>query len=207
MTGLILNRWPTCLACIRRIGQPFGSINANAGAGAGAVSIVQTRAKSKTTRPQDQGVIVRLLEDIPKFGRKGVGCLRGSAPAFALCTLHSGLWALKSMYRNTADTNRLPRLLDAVFRIERGRMRNEWYPNNKAEYMTTTRFQQLGLTRSDIGDRDRAFGSSLPTPGSEATPEPEPVAPASRLHYVSVSCPLCFGRLLCALCVHQGWLD
>lgn len=31
----------------------------------------QTRAKSKTLRPQDLGVIVRLLKDIPKFGRKG----------------------------------------------------------------------------------------------------------------------------------------
>lgn len=37
-------------------------------------------------------------------------------------------------------------------------MRNLWYPTKKAEYMTSTRFQELGLTRSkDIGERDPMF--------------------------------------------------
>jgi len=39
-------------------------------------------------------------------------------------------------------------------------MRNDWFPNNKAEYMTTSRFQQLGLTRQDVGERDPMFGTS-----------------------------------------------
>ena len=36
-------------------------------------------------------------------------------------------------------------------------MRNEWFPKNKAEYMTPTRFQELGLTRDAIGEVDRSF--------------------------------------------------
>ena len=46
---------------------------------------------------------------------------------------------------------------DAIFRTERGRMRNEWFPKNKAEYMTPARFQELGLTRDAIGEVDRTF--------------------------------------------------
>lgn len=37
-------------------------------------------------------------------------------------------------------------------------MRNQWYPANKAEYMTRQRFRELGLTEEDVGERDRAFG-------------------------------------------------
>ncbi|KAK4155358.1 hypothetical protein C8A00DRAFT_13570 [Chaetomidium leptoderma] len=114
MTAPLVSRSPTCLACLRRLAQPFGSGNGSAS----AVSLVQFRAKSNRLRPKDQGVIVRLLEDIPKFGRK-----------------------------------------DSVFRIERGRMRNEWFPSKRAEYMTTSRFRELGLTRGDVGDRDTTFGT------------------------------------------------
>ncbi|KAK4105958.1 hypothetical protein N658DRAFT_490564 [Parathielavia hyrcaniae] len=114
MATSLVSRSPTCLACLRRLAQPFASSSANAV----AVALVQTRAKSNRLRPRDQGVVVRLLEAIPKFGRK-----------------------------------------DAVFRIERGRMRNEWYPKKKAEYMTAARFRELGLTRDDIGERDVAFGT------------------------------------------------
>ncbi|KAK4128293.1 hypothetical protein N657DRAFT_607509 [Parathielavia appendiculata] len=96
-----------------------------------AVSLVQTRAKSNRLRPQDQGVVVRLLEDIPKFGRK-----------------------------------------DAIFRVERGRMRNQWYPNKKAEYMTASRFRELGLTRDDIGERDIIFGTLEPADVDDAPEVP-----------------------------------
>jgi len=106
------------------LAQPFaigsGSSAATTDAGARAVvSLVQIRNKSRFKRPEDRGVVVRLLQDIPQFGRK-----------------------------------------DAIFRTERGRMRNDWFPNNKAEYMTTSRFQQLGLTRQDVGERDPMFGTS-----------------------------------------------
>ncbi|KAL2137045.1 hypothetical protein VTI74DRAFT_9651 [Chaetomium olivicolor] len=125
-------RSPTCLACLRRLAQPFWSTNASATAS--PVSLVQVRAKSNHLRPKDQGVVVRLLEDIPKFGRK-----------------------------------------DSIFRVERGRMRNEWFPAKKAEYMTASRFRELGLTREDIGDRDTAFGAVA---ADEYIPDfTEPAAP------------------------------
>jgi hypothetical protein len=36
-------------------------------------------------------------------------------------------------------------------------MRNEWFPQKKAEYMTIARFAELGLTKSDVGEPDPAF--------------------------------------------------
>ncbi|KAK3299124.1 alcohol acetyltransferase-domain-containing protein [Chaetomium fimeti] len=112
--------------------SPFSNSNG----GASAVSLVQVRAKSNRLRPKDQGVVVRLLEDIPKFGRR-----------------------------------------DSVFRIERGRMRNEWFPAMKAEYMTASRFRELGLTRDDIGDRDTTFGTMAAADDVEDAPELESPKP------------------------------
>jgi hypothetical protein len=40
-------------------------------------------------------------------------------------------------------------------------MRNIWYPTKKAEYVTTARLQQLGLSKSDIGERDPMFGMQV----------------------------------------------
>lgn len=37
-------------------------------------------------------------------------------------------------------------------------MRNLWYPTKKAEYMTASRFAELGLSRrDDVGERDPMF--------------------------------------------------
>ncbi|KAH8889492.1 hypothetical protein GQ53DRAFT_748185 [Thozetella sp. PMI_491] len=122
MAGSVLNRPQTCLSCLRRLTNAVGSANANPI----SVSLLQSRGK-RTGRPRDQGVVVRLLEDIPKWGRK-----------------------------------------DAVFRVERGRMRNLWYPNKRAEYMTTGRFHELGLSSADIGERDHMFGSFVNSPDENA---------------------------------------
>ncbi|KAL2269895.1 hypothetical protein VTJ83DRAFT_2079 [Remersonia thermophila] len=115
MTTPLVSRSPACLTCLRRVIQPLSSNGSNIGAG--ALPLVQVRTKTRYTRPKDRGVVVRLLEDIPKFGRK-----------------------------------------DSIFRTERGRMRNEWYPKKLAEYMTAARFHELGLTHDDIGERDPTFG-------------------------------------------------
>ncbi|GAB1311190.1 Ribosomal protein L9 domain-containing protein [Madurella fahalii] len=135
MTASLVSRSPTCLACLRRLAQPFGSNNGTVS----TASLVQTRAKSNRLQPRDQGVVVRLLEDIPKFGRKA-----------------------------------------SIFRVERGRMRNEWYPRKKAEYMTAARFRELGLSRNDIGDRDAAFGTlaaaELEDIQAQAAPAPKPAS-------------------------------
>ncbi|KAK3330284.1 hypothetical protein B0H66DRAFT_54586 [Apodospora peruviana] len=134
MAQSALSRWPTCLACLRRLAQPSSSSVLNS-----TGVVMQTRAKSNHPRPMDQGVVVRLLMDIPKFGRK-----------------------------------------HAVFRTERGRMRNIWFPTNKAEYMTPTRFQELGLTHEDVGVRDRAFGVySAEDADAPVAEEPEDVTAAA----------------------------
>ncbi|KAL2157412.1 hypothetical protein VTH06DRAFT_6104 [Thermothelomyces fergusii] len=123
-------RLPTCLACLRRLAQPFSSNVSNS-----TVVFVQVRTKSNHLRPRDQGVVVRLLQDIPRFGRK-----------------------------------------DAIFRIERGRMRNQWFPSKMAEYMTPARFRELGLTRDDIGERDTTFGI-LDVSDAEDSPAVEVLSP------------------------------
>jgi hypothetical protein len=84
MAAPLASRSPTCLSCLRRLAQPFASNNGSVSAS--AVSLVQVRLKSNRLRPKDQGVVVRLLDDIPKFGRKGTACLplmglRRSPPA------------------------------------------------------------------------------------------------------------------------------
>ncbi|KAK4165846.1 alcohol acetyltransferase-domain-containing protein [Cladorrhinum sp. PSN259] len=146
MAGPVMARSPTCLACLRRLVQPFNASN-------GSPISIQTRAKSNVMRPRDQGVVVRLLKDIPKFGRKK------SPPSFP----------------------------DAIFRVERGRMRNEWFPNKKAEYMTAARFEQLGLSRkTDVGERDPSFGSVVVTEQYEE-PKPQRVAPEPKSSSLATS--------------------
>ncbi|KAK3899077.1 hypothetical protein C8A05DRAFT_18431 [Staphylotrichum tortipilum] len=125
-------RSPTCLACLRKMAaQPFCNSNGSASA---APVVQQVRLRSHRLRPRDLGVVVRLLEDIPHYGRK-----------------------------------------DAIFRTERSRMRYQWFPSRKAEYMTALRWRELGLTRDNIGERDPVFGTAEAVVGDE-TPEPE-VAP------------------------------
>jgi hypothetical protein len=93
-----------------------------------------------------------LLEDIPKFGR------RGEIIHFPYAHAHC---------ETIGANNDIP---DSVFRIERGRMRNEWFPAMKAEYMTASRFRELGLTREDIGDRDTTFGTMAAADDIEDAP-------------------------------------
>lgn len=57
--------------------------------------------------------------------------------------------------------NARPSPTGSIFRIERGIMRNIWYPTKKAEFMTDTRMKQLGLTKNDVGERDPMFGMQL----------------------------------------------
>ncbi|KAK1769485.1 putative fructose-bisphosphate aldolase [Phialemonium atrogriseum] len=147
---LILSRSPTCLSCLRRLASPIASSSSSSSSGrwgpltAATHAQVQVRGKKKSARRQDQvGIVVRLLEDIPKFGRK-----------------------------------------DAIFPVERGRMRNQWFPGGKAEYMTEARFRELGLTRDDVGERDNLFGSSAPVPDELEVVEETP-APGIEVHGLS----------------------
>jgi len=40
-------------------------------------------------------------------------------------------------------------------------MRNLWYPNKRAEYMTAARFAEMGLHHSGTYERDPFFGVSI----------------------------------------------
>lgn len=40
-------------------------------------------------------------------------------------------------------------------------MRNLWYPTKKAEFMTASRFKELGLSKNDVGERDPMFGMQI----------------------------------------------
>ncbi|KAI1494387.1 hypothetical protein F5X96DRAFT_617696 [Biscogniauxia mediterranea] len=102
---------PTCLNCLRQLARPSPA----------TLSLTQTRARTTKAELEDlQGIPVRLLRDIPSFGRK-----------------------------------------HAIIRVKPGRMRNIWFPKSAAEYMTSKRFAELGLTEAAIGVRDRSFGSKF----------------------------------------------
>lgn len=174
---LILNRSPTCLSCLRRLASPIASSSSSSGRWgpltAATHAQVQVRGKKKSARRQDQvGIVVRLLEDIPKFGRKG-------EPYFH----HLRLFLLPAFSLTEAKTLPYP---DAIFPVERGRMRNQWFPGGKAEYMTEARFRELGLTRDDVGERDNLFGNSAPVPDDLEVVEETP-APGIEVHGLSVS--------------------
>lgn len=55
------------------------------------------------------------------------------------------------------DAKKKQKNTGAIFRTDRGRMRNQFFPTRKAEYMTDARFRELGLTKADIGERDFTF--------------------------------------------------
>ncbi|KAH8905566.1 hypothetical protein BR93DRAFT_980182 [Coniochaeta sp. PMI_546] len=137
MAAPIFGRTPTCLNCLRRLittpaSTPFASSSTTLAAPSSPFSRPQIRNKSK--HHYDEGVIVRLLEDIPRYGRK-----------------------------------------DAIFRVDRGRMRNLWYPKNKAEYMTAQRFAELGLSRKDdVGEREHDFRAHEKAGDAAAEEEPAP---------------------------------
>ena len=103
----------SCLGCVARR-SPLAAASARPtllglastqlySASSPSPATTQTRGK-KTNRRREQGVVVRLLEDVTQYGRR-----------------------------------------DTVLRVERGRMRNFWYPNGMAEYMTSARLAALGV--------------------------------------------------------------
>ena len=52
---------------------------------------------------------------------------------------------------------RADRLTGSICPVEPGRMRNAWYPKQKAEYMTVSTLQGL-KPQSIVAERDFAFG-------------------------------------------------
>ncbi|CAK7268233.1 hypothetical protein SEPCBS119000_002956 [Sporothrix epigloea] len=97
--GCVARRLPLSAAGARPLVAVFNSVP--------TMQTIQTRGKK--TKRREQGVIVRLLEDVTQYGRR-----------------------------------------DTILRVERGRMRNFWYPNGMAEYMTSARLAALGLPVADV---------------------------------------------------------
>ncbi|KAH8808189.1 hypothetical protein F5884DRAFT_359311 [Xylogone sp. PMI_703] len=107
MASPLLPRAPQCINCVRRIVGSFPD----------RVSTPirqQVRGKKKLAKASNN-IKVRLLQDIPHYGRKGT-----------------------------------------ILQVAPGRMRNDWFPKNMAEYMTTPRLQELGLENA-VSERDSGF--------------------------------------------------
>ncbi|EPE09233.1 ribosomal protein l9 rnase h1 [Ophiostoma piceae UAMH 11346] len=115
----------SCLGCMARrtltsAARPTTMTTAAAMASPAAASnpflTIQTRGKKQYRNPD--GVVVRLLEDVTRFGRK-----------------------------------------DTILRVARGRMRNKWYPDGTAEYVTGSRLSELGFKNVNdaIVPADTAF--------------------------------------------------
>lgn len=94
---------------------------------------------------------------------------------------------------------------DTIMRIERGRMRNFWYPNGMAEYMTSARIQELALPLDEaISHREPWFVAAKD--GIEGEEPEAPIAAATPKRTVSiktltVSSPMC-SRLYVPLLAH-----
>lgn len=69
MASPLVGRSPTCLACVRRITS--ASSSAAHATGNASISLTQVRGKKTSGRLKSQGVVIRLLKDVPQFGREG----------------------------------------------------------------------------------------------------------------------------------------
>lgn len=153
----------SCLGCVTR--RPLlAAAGGRPTAVANAFFAIQTRGKK--TKRRDQGVVVRLLEDVTQFGRR-----------------------------------------ETILRVERGRMRNFWYPNGTAEYMTSARMAELGVSATDaIAQPDPWFMAQEDGVEAEAElgTEAKPVRPTMALKTLSVGPPfVAISLFLFFLCTHQ----
>lgn len=129
MTGpSILSRTPLCLNCLRRtigddISQSFFPFHR------------QVRGKKKKTAQRPTTINVKLLQDIPGYGRKGTVL----TPCPILKTILTCIIA------------------GSITPVEPGRMRNTWYPRQRAEYMTAATLQGV-KPQAVVAERDFAFG-------------------------------------------------
>ena len=114
----------------------------------------QVRGKKKTAK-RITTINVRLLEDIRGYGKKG------SAPS----TRWSG---------HLINTG----LAGSITPVEPGRMRNTWYPQQKAEYVTASRIQGLKPQKLEAV-RDFTFGMSEPETEPESASTQEETVPST----------------------------
>ena len=113
----------------------------------------QVRGKKKTAK-RITTINVRLLEDIRGYGKKG------SAP----------------IPRWGGHLTNAP-LAGSITPVEPGRMRNTWYPQQKAEYVTASKLQGLKPQKLEAV-RDFTFGMSEPETESEPASTLEETVPS-----------------------------
>lgn len=128
MTGLMfVSRTPLCLNCLRRtigddISQSFFPFHR------------QLRGKKKTAK-RPTTINVKLLQDIPGYGRKGT----------------------VSILYQTLKTILTDIIAGSITPVEPGRMRNTWYPRQRAEYVTAATLQGV-KPQAVVAERDFTFG-------------------------------------------------
>jgi hypothetical protein len=121
---------PQCLSCMRRTLNGFNDA---------WVSSTRPQIRGKKKLAKSTTIKVRLLADIPRYGRKGIS----SRHPYIYCEIE-----------HNAKT-----LVGSIIPISPGRMRNDFYPREKAEYMTTAQLREAGLRDVDM-ERDSTFGTS-----------------------------------------------
>ena len=121
---------PQCLSCMRRTLNGFNDA---------WVSSTRPQIRGKKKLAKSTTIKVRLLADIPRYGRKGIS------------SRHS--YICHEIERNAK------KLVGSIIPISPGRMRNDFYPREKAEYMTTAQLRETGLRDADM-ERDSTFGTS-----------------------------------------------
>jgi hypothetical protein len=121
---------PQCLSCIRRALNGFNHA---------WVSSTRPQIRGKKKLAKSTTIKVRLLADIPRYGRKGIS---SRCPYVCFEIEHN------------AKT-----IIGSIIPISPGRMRNDFYLRDKAEYMTTAQLRETGLRDADM-ERDSTFGTS-----------------------------------------------
>lgn len=98
---------------------------------------------------------------------------------------------MESMSKTPALNQLLMMCIGSIITVAPGRMRNAWYPNQWAEYVTPAQLKELGLEGSVMG-RDSTFGvgqdlrANKPEEDEHVETEPEVIKVDMGL--LSVSC-------------------
>lgn len=145
---------PQCLSCMRRALNGFNDA---------WVASTRPLIRGKKKLAKSTTIKVRLLADIPRYGRKGI-----SSHHSYICY----------EIEHNAKT-----LIGSIIRISPGRMRNDFYPKDKAEYMTTAQLRETGLRDADM-ERNSTFGTSqrrIAAQESKAVNSPVAVPTAVRI--------------------------
>ncbi|KZF21143.1 hypothetical protein L228DRAFT_248915 [Xylona heveae TC161] len=130
-------RSTTCASCMKRISRGIES--------SPNPFVQQIRGKKKLAQ-QSSSLKVRLLQDVPKYGRRG-----------------------------------------AIIPVAAGRMRNQWYPNGMAEYVSTIQIRELGLEGAKF-ERDATFRPDQPEKKTEIWEKKE--KKAKKHEQIGVDVPL-----------------